>query len=90
MYLHKYKTEVGPAFLVSGSQKPKMNVRLSDWEGKATGSKVDTVLKNLNSIPVFKEEEPKEESKEEVQEKKAVVTLASRIRELASFLTPKE
>ena len=86
MYLHKYKTEVGPAFVVSGGQRPKAGIRLSDWEGKATGSKIDTVIKTLSSIPVFKEDEPVEEPKE----KKAVLTLANRVREFASFLTSKE
>lgn len=87
MFLHKYKTEAGPAYLVSGSQKPKTGLRLTEWEGKATGTKIESILKALNSISVFKEDQPKED--EPVEEKKAV-TLASRIRELASFLTSKE
>jgi len=86
MFLHKYKTDVGTAYLASGSQKPKAGIRLSDWEGKATGSKVDSILKMLGSIPMFKEDMPEEEPKE----KKAVTTLANRVREFASFLTPKE
>jgi len=96
MFLHKYKTDVGTAYLASGSQKPKAGIRLSDWEGKATGSKVDSILKMLGSIPMFKEEvlekdvPEKDMPKEEPKKKKAVDTLANKVREFASFLIPKE
>ena len=59
MYIHKYKTDAGTAYLVSGSQaRPKANVKLATWEGRATGNKVEMALKLLAGIPVFKEDEP--------------------------------
>jgi len=64
MYIHKYKTEAGTAYLVSGSQgRPKANVKLADWEGRATGNKVEQAIKLLANVPVFKEEEPVPEEK---------------------------
>lgn len=86
MFIHKYKTDAGPAYLASGSQKPKSGVRLSDWEGKATGSRVDSALKILGGIPMFKEDEPEAPKGKEA----TVITLANKVREFASFLTPKE
>ena len=66
MYIHKYKTEAGTAYLVSGSQgRPKANVKLADWEGRATGNKVEQAIKLLANVPVFKEEEPAPAPEEE-------------------------
>ena len=59
MYIHKYKTDAGTAYLVSNTQgRPKANVKLSEWEGRATGNKVEQAMKLLAAVPVFKEDEP--------------------------------
>ena len=63
MYIHKYKTDAGTAYLVSNTQgRPKANVKLSEWEGRATGNKVEQAMKLLAAVPVFKEDEPASET----------------------------
>jgi len=71
MFFHKYKTEVGTVFLVSGKRNPGKLTLILPSTGKETisGESVKNFLSNIESK--FKEEPLPEEPEEKKPEKEA-------------------
>ena len=88
-YIHKFETKKGPAFVISRS--PNLagvtTLGISSYIGSVQDTgKADRAISMLNSIKKF----VKKEEGEKPEEKQAVVSVADRIRDFASFLIPKE
>jgi hypothetical protein len=94
MFLHKYKTDAGTVFLISGKRSPGKLTLVLPSAGKETisGESVKNFLSNIESKfkdePLPPEEEkteaPEEEKEPEEKEKKA--TYAEVIRQYAGVI----
>jgi len=92
MFLHKYKTDAGTVFLVSGKRSPGKLTLVLPSTGKETisGESVKNFLSNIESKfkdePLPPEEEKTEAPETEAPEGKKKTALANVIRQYVSIL----